>query len=162
MMNPIDIAKVCLLLPKNVVGTLLDLQQVDAEHPRCFGIGCFERNQRRVAALAEAERAAFWSMPRDRRPVGMSAPDNVVWLDDLLRSAVDQAVFEITSAQNGRVDTIRRKILAWEDARQCAEDLGIRVAETHEDAVAELKRVGLRWIVDAIGERETPRFGLLG
>jgi len=163
MMNPVEIAQVCLLLPKAVVERLLDLQQVDSEHPRRFGLEALAwGNVKREEAVSEAKRAVLRAIPRDLRPVGMSAPDNVVWLEDMLRAAVEQVAFEITTAQDARIGPIRRKIAAWDDTRQCADDLGIRVAEKNDEAVAELQRVGLGWIVDAVEKRGGPRFGLPG
>jgi len=143
------LAEVCLLLDPRISGALASHWEADQAHPRQFGSYCFEAQQARQRALHETRCVLLAAIPADRRPVGVQAPQEVIYLCDLLREAVGQIAYEIETAQPPRLKVIARKLHAWDDARQCADDLAIRAVDGHEAALAELARVGLGWTVGA-------------
>lgn len=143
-----DIAAQSLLLPTATREALSEHWETEKRHPKRFGPDCFEANQARQRALHETRRQVMTSFV-DRRPVGVKAPETVVYVGDLLADAVGQMVYEIETAQPGRVLVVRRKVHAWDDARQCADDLGILPVASHDAALRELVRVGLSWTIAA-------------
>jgi hypothetical protein len=148
MLTLVDLEAQSLLLPTATREALREHWEADKRHPRRFGSDCFEANQARQRALHETRRRVMASFD-DKRPVGVQAPDTVVYVGDLLADAAGQLVYEIETTQPGRVPVVRRKVHAWEDARQCADDLGILPVASHDAALRELVRVGLAWTIDA-------------
>lgn len=149
MMTPETLRQATLLLDQRVRDALTCHWEADHTHPRVFGLGSFESQQARERALNETRQCVRNCVPNDHRPVGVQAPQEVVYLGDVLREAVEQIAYEIECAQPARVKAIAKKVQAWDDARQCAEDLAIRPVEGHAAALDELRRVGLGWTVDA-------------
>jgi hypothetical protein len=148
MLTKEELAANSLLLDEGIRRALDAHWEAEERHPRRFGLDCFEENQARARALHETRRRVMAEV-RDNRPAGVQPPDSVVFLGDLLAEAAGQICHEIESAQPARLMAISRKLYAWEDARQCAEDLGIRPCQGHEQALRELERVGLAWTVEA-------------
>jgi hypothetical protein len=149
MMTSKDLAQVSLLLDLRIREALVCHWEVNEAHPRQFGPDSFEAQQARQRALHDTRSVLMNAVPADPRPVGVQAPQEVIYLCDLLREAVGQIAYEIESAQPARLIAIARKLHAWDDARQCADDLAIRAVDGHQAALAELDRVGLGWTVGA-------------
>jgi hypothetical protein len=143
-----DLEAQSLLLPTATREALREHWEADKRHPRRFGPASFEADQARQRALHETRCRVMASLD-DRRPVGVQAPDTVVYVGDLLADAAGQLVYEIETAQPGRVPAVRRRVNTWDDARQCANDLGIWPVASHDAALRELVRVGLAWTIAA-------------
>ncbi len=84
---------------------------------------------------------------QDRRCVGLSVDGDIIRVSDLWREAAGQFMYEIEHNRNNWSLVAARAATA-DDARQCADDLGLRVVASTEEARAELERVGLGGLVD--------------
>ena len=121
------------------------------------------RDQRRpymevFAASLDAESAGERAgrSSTDDRPVGVCPLDGVVRVRDLWKEAVGIWAYHVrmTTCWPDEADKRERRLNAAiqraEDARQCADDLGIRRGVfSHDDALRELARVGLGGLIDA-------------
>ena len=154
MISRADATSLSLLLPPQVAIAIMAFWEIERGHPRALGLDAFPANSSRFEALAKAKRTLRAAVSADRRPVGMAAPQEVIYVSDLLREAAEQFAYEIESAQDARQDVLRRRMLAWDGARQCATELGIRECETHAEALSELARVGLGWMIEAARRKQ--------
>lgn len=105
---------------------------------------------------AEAAGGRAGRASTDDRPVGVCPLDGIIRVRDLWKEAVGLWAYNVrmttpwpTEAEE-RERRLNAAIQRAEDARQCAEDLGIqRGVFSHADALRELARVGLGGLIDA-------------
>lgn len=105
----------------------------------------------------------------DDRPVGVCPLDGVIRVRDLWGEAAriwahgvshPTPWAETVSARAAQLDAAIQRA---EDARQCADDLGIaRGVFSHEDALREMQRVGLGGLIDAADMAPRGRMRRLG
>lgn len=105
----------------------------------------------------------------DDRPVGICPLDGVIRVRDLWGEAVRLWAYGVSHPTPWPQEVVRRErrlnaaIQRAEDARQCAEDLGIRRGVfSHEDALREMNRVGLGGLIDAADMAPVGRMRRLG
>lgn len=105
----------------------------------------------------------------DDRPVGMCPRDGVIRVRDLWGEAARLWAYFASMPTPWPQEVVRREkrlnaaIQRAEDARQCADDLGIqRGVFSHADALRELARVGLGGLIDAADMAPRSRLRGLG
>lgn len=105
----------------------------------------------------------------DDRPVGMCPRDGVIRVRDLWGEAARLWAYFASMPTPWPQEVVRREkrlnaaIQRAEDARQCADDLGIRRGVVnHEDALREMTRVGLGGLIDAADMAPVGRWRRLG
>lgn len=121
---------------------------------------------RRDAATA-GERAGRSST--DDRPVGICPREGVIRVRDLWGEAARVWAYGVShptpwaETAAARAAQLDAAIQRAEDARQCADDLGIRRGVfSHDDALRELARVGLGGLIDAADMAPVGRMRRLG
>ena len=120
----------------------------------------------RLDAESAAEKAGRSST--DRRPVGVCPLDGIILVRDLWGEAARVWAYGVSyptpwaETAAARAAQLDAAIQRAEDARQCADDLGIRQTAGYYADLRELARVGLGGLIDAADMAPVSRMRRLG
>lgn len=120
----------------------------------------------RLDADSAAEKAGRSST--DRRPVGVCPLDGIILVRDLWGEAARVWAYGVShptpwaETAAARAAQLDAAIQRAEDARQCADDLGIRPMVDYHASLRELARVGLGGLIDAADMAPVSRMRRLG